>query len=134
MSSDSEQEQGAVEQWVDVLFEFGGSRREVNLNVANVCGALVEELKRHGISNPVVTCLSSRASSGDFFLQKWDKKWQDYVDVQYPTELNRGDKITVVKKQAELSPKVPHKNQLICNSHYTTLMCYLHRERKPLAN
>lgn len=108
MSSDSEQDE-AAEQWIDVLFEFEGSRREVNVNVANVCNCLVEELKRHGISNPVVTCLSSRANSGDFFLQKWDKKWQEYIDVQYPTELNRGDKITVVKKQ-ESSPKVPHKN------------------------
>lgn len=98
-----------MEDLLEVLFEYRGSKRAILVECSNLCEDVGNELQaRHGISRPTVTLsatapAASRSSqswgnvSEKFFLQKWCTKWKEYVDVERASDVKEGDKLTVVK-------------------------------------
>lgn len=81
---------------VTVLFEFKGSRTELDITPSNICTAIEEELGQMGFGGAVVT-LSSKICDGPdhFFIQRWCKKWDAFVNLNHIRELKERDKITV---------------------------------------
>ncbi len=69
---------------VQFLFDFKGSRRELELNRSSICSGIEQELSTFGHTN-VLVCLccpeENEVSKDVFLLQRWSPKWQTFVDV-----------------------------------------------------
>ena len=98
-----------MEDLLEVLFEYRGSKREIIVEPSHLCKDVANELEiKHGISRPTVSLSASAATRGSsslprgntaekYFLQKWCSKWKEYVDVERASDVKEGDKLTVVK-------------------------------------
>ena len=97
-----------MEDLLEVLFEYKGSKREIIVESSHLCKDVANELEtKHGISQPTVSLSAAAATSSSqsragniaerYFLQKWCSKWKEYVDVERASDVKEGDKLTVVK-------------------------------------
>ena len=87
---------------VEVLFEYLGYRCIICTHKSKIC----EEVKRHlqtsGVDhNPrvVIASLSPQSASSDtvYFLQRWNPKWESFVNVESLNDIKKEDRLTVVK-------------------------------------
>lgn len=98
-----------MEDLLEVLFEYRGSKREIIVEPSHLCKDVANELEiKYGISRPTVSLSAAAAIRGSsslprgntaerYFLQKWCSKWKEYVDVERASDVKEGDKLTVVK-------------------------------------
>lgn len=100
---------------IEVLFEYRGSRRQLNVSdKESLTGVLSNELRRVGKPMAQVFTANDDLPSGRsrggrslpdvYLLQKWSKQWDCYVDVAHCNEVCDGDRLAVIAK-----PKPPSK-------------------------
>ena len=116
---------------IDVLFQFKGSSKVLTLSPHDACPYIQQELRNMGFEGAVVT-LSSKVSvePNHFFLQKWSRKWETFVDVETIQQIAQDDKLTVVPNP--VGPVVPKSEgpgvsrlSFGCNTTYTyTIVVY----------
>ena len=97
------------EQAVEVLFEFGGSRKELFLRPSTACERIQEEIRCLGYTKAVVNLSVLCSKEDDFLLQRWCKKWDTFVDVECVEQIVNKDRLTVVRNpvsHAVSSPQV----------------------------
>ena len=92
---------------MDVLFQFGDSKRVLKSTSADSLGQqILEELVvfdpkalivEPGYSKPMVR------GNNYYLVQKWSKKWNDFVDLLDLNEVEDGDKLTVIPKPIVVS-------------------------------
>ena len=69
-------------EYVEILFEYKGSRKILYLQPSKACERVQEELQCMGLTNAVVTFSVLPESTDCYFLQRWCKDWKVYVDVE----------------------------------------------------
>ena len=112
MSLMDNREKPAVDE-LEVLFEYSGSRIVVITELTLLVEAIESELSKLGVE--AVVCLSNTGIEGEnvMLLQRFDNKWQAFLNVEELEEITNGDKITVtLKPSAYSTTKVgfrPHK-------------------------
>ncbi len=90
---------------LEVLFEYLGSRKVLQYHTQSpisLCRKVEGELHKLGIVGVVAPEL--QANSADFILQRFNKKWNAFINVDTISQIIMGDKLTVVQKP--VSPKV----------------------------
>ena len=96
---------------VEVLFEYKGSRKELIFQASDVCDRVEQELQDLGVNEPRVNVSAGLAKPDNdnpncFFLQKWCHKWGAFINVENVREINRDDRLTVVRKPTSSPVKV----------------------------
>ena len=85
---------------MELLFEFEGSRRRLNppssAAVVEFVTAAIREVDRDAsISLGNDSDVEPRAK---YLLQRWSRKWSEFVDVMELHEVKDGDKLTVLPR------------------------------------
>ena len=87
---------------MDVLFEYRGSRRQLEVaEEGSITRVVSSELRRIGKTRAqVFTANDDLPSSGGdiYLLQRWSSQWDCYVDVSHCNEIADGDKLAVIAK------------------------------------
>ena len=93
---------------MEVLFEYHGSRRQLNIGDGeNLTRLASSELQRMGKRRAqVFTAGDDLPVSGGreettpdvYLLQKWSEQWECYVDVVHCNEVHDGERLTVIAK------------------------------------
>ena len=88
-----------------VLLEIDGSRKELTLNRENALFIIEQEVSMLG-KDVCLASLSTRDDSSKvaYFLQRWVKRWEAFVDVTDVSQILNRDRLTVTRHQA--SPRV----------------------------
>lgn len=84
------------EGYVEVLFEYKGSRKVLYLRPSQACECVQEELRCMGLTNAVVTLSVLPETTDCYFLQKWHSKWKTFVDVDSTDQVVESDRLSVV--------------------------------------
>lgn len=94
---------------MEVLFQFGDSKRLLNPTSADSLAQLiVEELSKFDPSALILEpgCSSTKSSlrgNNYYLVQKWSTKWNDFVDLLDLNEVEDGDKLTAIPRPAVVS-------------------------------
>ena len=91
------------EDFFEVLFELGGSRKPLSLQRKNVTGVLEREIAS-SVGDACLVPFSrlpcdipSTSKKVLYLLQRWSVKWQAFVDVKSADEIEDGDRLTAVR-------------------------------------
>lgn len=95
-----EQEENEREGYVEILFEYKGSRKILYLRPSGVCERIQEELRCMGLTHAVVMLSVLPEETDCYFLQRWCAKWKAYVDVDSTEQVVEGDRLSVVHNPA----------------------------------
>lgn len=95
--------------FVQVLFEFNGSRREISLQPSTVCSVIERELRSMGHTRAIVGLINDAKEEGHFYVQRWSTRWQSFVNVESVGEICESDKLTAVPNPIK-SAKVRYRN------------------------
>ena len=69
-----------AEDFMEILFEYEGSKRALVVTPFNLVHIIENELKDgFGIDNAAVSCSPSRDNTSDFLIQKWYPKWNTFI-------------------------------------------------------
>ena len=82
---------------MEVLFEFRGSRRPVCVS-SSITKEILDELTKFD-SKAALRVTSSSPEDDEknyYLLQKWSNKWEEYVNVEEPGEIQDGDRLTAI--------------------------------------
>lgn len=93
---------------LEVLFEFSGSRKVLTVtSLTSLCEKVEGELLKFGVFGTVSPLSQVKQEGGQaFFLQRYDAKWETFVNVDNIDQVIQGDKVTVVSKPCNKRAKV----------------------------
>ena len=100
MSSDEDDEFMKLVEPLEVLFEYEGCRKVLQLTRSDVCSRISKELCGLGLSGAKVSFTSSTPSSAEtnFFLQRYSKQWDTFLNITSIDQICQKDRLTVVAK------------------------------------
>lgn len=86
---------------MEVLFEYEGSRRPLTTSADKLLAAVAGELRSLHVNSrrPIVRVLGDEEDVQSYYLlQRWSSKWGVFVDVNDVSEIESGDKLTVLPR------------------------------------
>jgi len=70
------------EKYIEVLFEYKGSKKILYLPPSKACERVQEEMRCIGYSDAVVTLSVMPGPTDCFYLQRWCEKYKTFVDIE----------------------------------------------------
>ena len=85
-----------------MLFEYSGSRIALTTPLATICEALETHLLKFGVVASVKLGSEVGAEDKVMLVQRYDEKWQTYLNVDDPDQICDGDRLMVVAKPSKV--------------------------------